>query len=152
MELNNGQSKVINMVLSYINEYVRENEDDVVFPRVLFDELSTTKDSMCLSTVDDSKAREVIADVTGMFISGVIQLKLTYRIMSSTKGNDDLKYIGVVDYIYRMLLSKSREIEATGMYVEKISQISGAKLEAVYSGGVKDFSGSFEIKYERRNE
>lgn len=149
MELNSGQINIIDVVSTHINEYIKEKYGKSI-PRCLFDELSVNKDSICITTVGDGNPVEKIADVTGKWLSGVLRLRLTYRIMSSSIGNDDVKFIGVVDDLYNNVRLNYRSIRGDNFYVDKVSQVSGAKLDAVYSGGVKDFCGIFEINYERR--
>ena len=147
MALNDGQVNVINDIVNLVNIFIKSNKN---IPKCVFDELSTTKDSLCLTTTSDSNAIEKMADVTGLFLTGTLRLKIMYRVMSLTTGNDDLKYIGILDSIYQYIQSCYKTTQFNNFYIEKVTQISGAKLEAVYPGGVKDFSGIFEIQYERR--
>lgn len=143
--LNKGQARVLQTLIDYINDnYKPENKR-----KLLFDELSTSKDSICLATSTDSAPTEKLADVTGNYYAGTLTVNIVLRIMKNAKGIDDLTAISECDDLYSFILSNYKNITADDFYIDKITQLSGAKLDSVYSGGVKDYKGIFTISYER---
>lgn len=143
--LNNGQTDVIRGIISFLND----NATLLELPVVKFDELSTSKDSMCLTTTKDILPQEKVADVTGTAFRGTLYLSLTYRVMSSKVGMKDLDYAKVLDNAYEYLRQNYKSIEDEFFFIDNISQKSGGVLETVYSGGVKDFNSVFIVTYER---
>lgn len=144
--LNSGQTLVINSLIDYINSNYK-------FPgkyKLLFDELFTNKDSICITTVTDSTPNEKLADVTGGYVVGTIRLSIVFRMMKSSSGIQDLDAISIVDSLYSYIKSVYKSVNSDIFYIDKVSQISGAKLDTVYPGGVKDFRGIFELSYERK--
>lgn len=144
--LSSNQSKIITDLIDYINKSY--NARDI--PNIVFDELSVKKDSICISTYQDSSPVEKVSDVIGSYVTGTLTLNIVYRVMSITSGNSDLDFIAIVDDIYNFIMSNYKLLQGDNYYIDKVSQISGAKLDTVYSGGVKDFRGIFEISYERK--
>lgn len=144
--LNDGQSVVTRNIIAFMNENFEFNGKY----RLDFDKLSTSKDSMCLTTTKDSAPVEKPADVTGGYVSGTLRLGIVLRVMKVQSGMQDLDYIKICDALYQFLKSNYRSIKNDEFYIDKVSQISGAKLDAVYQGGVKDFRGIFEVTYERK--
>lgn len=143
--LNNGQTDVIRGIISFLND----NATLLELPVVKFDELSTSKDSMCLTTTKDMLPQEKVADVTGTALRGTLYLSLTYRVMSSKVGMKDLDYAKVLDNAYEYLRQNYKSIEDEFFFIDNITQKSGGVLETVYSGGVKDFNSVFIVTYER---
>lgn len=143
--LNKGQVNVIRGILSFLNTH----KDELGIPNIKFDELSTSKDSMCLATTEGSTPVEAIADVTGTAYKGKIELNLIYRVMLSRDGSKDLDYIGVVDSILDYLKRNYKSIEDEFFFIDNLTEKSRCTLETVYSGGVKDFKCVFVVNYER---
>lgn len=143
--LNKGQVNVIRGILSFLNT----NKSELGIPSIKFDELSTSKDSMCLATTEGSTPVESIADVTGTAFRGKIELNLIYRVMLSRDGSKDLDYIGVVDSILDYLKKNYKSIEDSFFFIDNLTEKSRCTLETVYSGGVKDFKCVFIVNYER---
>lgn len=145
--LSKGQADVIKSIVDYINT----NYKNATIPKVLFDELSTSKDSICITTAEDTTPSEKMADVCGGWLRGVVDISLTYRKMLLDKGNKDLEVIKQLDDIYDFIRKNYKSIETDDCFIEQVTQKSGAKLDAVYQGGVKDFKGIISIVYERRD-
>ena len=143
--LNKGQINVIRGILSFLNT----NKAELGIPNIKFDELSTSKDSMCLATTEGSTPVETIADVTGTAYKGKLELNLIYRVMLSRDGSKDLDYIGVVDNILDYLKRNYKSIEDNFFFIDNLTEKSRCTLETVYSGGVKDFKCVFVVNYER---
>lgn len=143
--LSKGQANVIRGILSFLNT----NRQYLGIPNIKFDELSTSKDSMCLATTEGSTPVENIADVTGTAFRGKIELNLIYRVMLSRDGSNDLNYIGVVDSILDYLKKNYKSIEDNFFFIDNLTEKSRCTLETVYSGGVKDFKCVFVVNYER---
>lgn len=143
--LNRGQVNVIRGILSFLNA----NKSELNIPNIKFDELSTSKDSMCLATTEGSTPIETIADVTGTAFRGKLELNLIYRVMLSRDGSKDLDYIGVVDNVLDYLKKNYKSIEDNFFFIDNLTEKSRCTLETVYSGGVKDFKGIFVVSYER---
>ena len=143
--LNNGQTDVISGIVDFLNQ----NSELLNLPVVKFDELSTSKDSMCLTTTKDMQPQEKVADVTGTAFRGTIYLSLTYRVMSSKVGMKDLDYAKVLDNAFEYLRQNYKSIEGEFFFIDNLTQKSGGVLETVYSGGVKDFNCTFIVAYER---
>lgn len=143
--LNKGQVNVIRGILSFLNT----NSHYLGIPTIKFDELSTSKDSMCLATTEGSTPVETIADVTGTAYKGKIELNLIYRVMLSRDGAKDLDYIGVVDNVLDYLKKNYKSIEDNFFFIDNLTEKSRCTLETVYSGGVKDFKCVFVVNYER---
>lgn len=144
--LNSGQVNIIKAVSAYINDNYKKTK----IPHVYFDELNVKHDSICITTSKDSKPTEKVSDVTGKYYHGVLNLDIVYRVMSTISGDDDLDIIEIVDDIYNFIKSNYKLIVTNNCYIDSISQISGAVLDTVYSGGVKDFRCTFSIDYERK--
>jgi hypothetical protein len=143
--LNKGQVSVIRGILSFLNTH----RNELGIPSIKFDELSTSKDSMCLATTEGSTPVETVADVTGTAFRGKVELNLIYRVMLSRDGTKDLDYIGVVDSILDYLKKNYKSIEDEFFFIDNLTEKSRCTLETVYSGGVKDFKGIFVVNYER---
>lgn len=140
-----SQADIIKSVIDYLNtEYPKS------IPKISFDELSTSKDSICITTSEDSKPIEKVADVTGKWLSGVVNISIVYRAMLVTNGLNDLSYIKVIDDIYNFVKSNYKSIKNNDFYIDSVSQVSGGLLDVIYQGGVKDFKGIVKLSYERR--
>ena len=143
--LNKGQSMVVNALIDYINDnYQFEGKY-----RLAFDELQTSKNSICLTTSSETAPYEKIADVTGTAYTGTVTLAIVYRVMKTEKGIQDLEHIGVVDSLYDFIKANYKSVKSEDFFIDKITQNSGGKLDATYSGGIKDFRGIFTLNYER---
>lgn len=144
--LNDGQTLVIRSLIDYINKNYKFNDKF----KVTFDSLQTNRDSVCLTTTVDSTPVEKPADVTGDYLSGTLRLAIIYRLMQVPNESKDLEAINAVDDLYRFIKSKYKEIKGETFFIDKVSQISGAKLDTVYAGGIKDYRGILELNYERQ--
>ena len=146
--LNNGQSKVIEDIIAYINDNIK-TDTKTFYPLFTFNELSTTKDSCCLTTSENKKPEEKNADVTGLFKAGVVTLDVIYRVLEVEDGIDDLIYINKLDGFIDWLRSKQKELKSSTYFVDNVVLISNGSLDKIYSGGIKDFKATFQINYER---
>ena len=79
-----------------------------------------------------------------------MRLSIVFRMMKSSSGMQDLDAISVVDSLYSYIKNVYKSVNSDIFYIDKVSQISGAKLDTVYQSGVKDFRGIFELSYERK--
>jgi hypothetical protein len=143
-----GKDDIISIITSYINENYNENE----IPKIKFNELSVQKDSMCIAISKDSKPTERVADVTGKWLRGEMELSIIYRVMLNSRGSSDLEYTSIIDDIYKFLKKTFRKLKSEDYFLYSITLVSGAVLDTVYSGGVKDFNNKFKVIYERRQE
>lgn len=144
--LNNGQTEVIKGLIDFINA----NYQFKGKYKLEFDKLQSTKDSICLTTIEQSNPIERVADVTGTALAGSVTLSIRYRVMHIEKSDDELSAIEVVDDLYNFIRSHYREVKNEKFFIDGITQVSGGVLNTVYSGGVKDFNGSFILQYERQ--
>ncbi len=143
-EVNRGQADVIQSLVSLLNS----NQSLLGLPTVRFDELSTSKDSACL-TVTETPTAERVADVTGTALRGSLTLTLIYRVMSNNIGNKDLDYISVLDKSYEFIRQRYAFVENPNFFIDNVTEKSGGTLEHVYSGGIKDFCVKFVVSYQR---
>lgn len=144
--LNNGQSFILRSLLDYLNDnYTFEGSY-----KLKFDELSTSKDSICLTTSGDSTPVEKVSDVTGRYLSGTIRIAIVYRMMKASTGSQDLDAISIIDSLFSFIRSSYKLLMSDKFYITNVSQISGGKLDTAYATGVKDFRGIFELSYERQ--
>ncbi len=145
LNLNSGQTKV----LQGIKDLMNNNATSLKIPTVMFDELSTQRDSICITTAPESQLFERVADVTGTAFRGEIHVSLTYRVMLDKSGNNDLKYIDLLEGVYQFLYNSYDTIGDETFFIGDIRQERGALLDTVYQSGVKDFNLLFVVYYER---
>ncbi len=116
-----------------------------------FDELHKERESLCLSTIGESKSTEVDADVTGTYVNGTLIAMIRYRVpASSISARGDLEAIGFVDNLYEKMKLACMGIDIEGFYFTNIVLMDGCKLVNVYDGGIRDFELKFSASYERK--
>lgn len=137
-------------VLSKLIEYINSNYSLPVKGKLLFDELSTSQDSICLATATSEGSVERKADVTGLYMLGIVRVSINYRVMKPRRGVDDLTHIGALDSLMNFIIERYRQIKDETFYIDIVKRVSSPVLEATYSTGTKDYSCNFEITYERK--
>ena len=143
--VSNDKSQIIKDLIDYINN----NFTTTDIPRVKFDELSTTKDSICFTNSEDETSTEYPSDPTGEWVHGVVTINITYRTICISEGNKDLSYLAVLDKIINYIKSIYKNIGDDTYFIDKVTIVSSSKLSTIYSGGVKDYSGVIKLDYER---
>lgn len=143
--LSDGQAKVIKALVDYVNKHYKFKGRY----RLTFDELSTSRDSICVTTTGDSIPYEK-PDVTGTYVSGTVDLAIVLRRMKTSSSETDLDCISEVDDLYKYIKSIYKEINSNTFFVDWVSLVSGAKLDVAYAGGIKDYRGIFTLTYERK--
>jgi hypothetical protein len=81
-----------------------------------------------------------------------MELSIIYRVMLNSRGSSDLEYTSIIDDIYKFLKKTFRKLKSEDYFLYSVTLVSGAVLDTVYSGGVKDFNNKFKVIYERRQE
>lgn len=143
--LSDGQAKVIKALVDYVNKNYKFKGKY----KLAFDELSTSRDSICVTTTGDSIPYER-PDVTGTYMSGTVDLAIVLRRMKTSSSETDLDCISEVDDLYKYIKSIYKEINSNTFFVDWVSLVSGAKLDVAYAGGIKDYRGIFTLTYERK--
>lgn len=143
--LSDGQAKVIKALVDYVNKHYKFKGKY----KLAFDELSTSRDSICVTTTGDSIPYEK-PDVTGTYVSGTVDLAIVLRRMKTSSSETDLDCISEVDDLYKYIKSIYKEINSNTFFVDWVSLVSGAKLDVAYAGGIKDYRGIFTLTYERK--
>lgn len=137
-------------IIKNIIDYLNYNKSSSL-PTIRFDLLSVKDDSCCITTANQA-LNEHIADVTGMWVEGTIQLKVMYRQLVNVKGTDELQLLDIVDSLVDMIVQNYKSIYegAEDWFIEKVSDVQPAKLERVYQNSCKDFSSTLVITYNRK--
>lgn len=143
--LSEGQAKVIKALVDYVNQHYRFEGKY----KLAFDELSTSRDSICITTTGDSVPYEK-PDVTGTYMHGTVDLAIVLRRMKTNSSDSDLECISEVDNLYKYIKSIYKEIDSNTFFIDWVALISGAKLDVAYAGGIKDYRGIFTLTYERK--
>lgn len=139
-------SGIINNIIDYLN-----NNKSSSLPTIRFDLLSVKEDSCCVTTANQA-LNEHLADVTGMWVEGTIQLKVMYRQLVNVKGIDELPLLDIVDSLVDMIVQNYKSIYegAEDWFIDRVSDVQPAKLERVYQNSCKDFSSTLVITYNRK--
>lgn len=139
-------SGIINNIIDYLN-YNKSSS----LPTIRFDLLSVKEDSCCVTTANQA-LNEHLADVTGMWVEGTIQLKVMYRQLVNVKGIDELPLLDIVDSLVDMIVQNYKSIYegAEDWFIDRVSDVQPAKLERVYQNSCKDFSSTLVITYNRK--
>lgn len=134
-------------LIEFIRSLINENIDMTC----KFDELDVKRDSLCISSAVDNTTVEKMADMTGNWMAGTMSLDLIYRIVSkSNSGGDDIESINFTDSVFDVVRKKLTKLNIDGAYFTSVKLVSGAKLTTTYPGGIKDFTCSFLVSYERK--
>lgn len=139
-------------IIKNIIDYLNYNKSSSL-PTIRFDLLSVKDDSCCITTANQA-LNEHLADVTGMWVEGTIQLKVMYRQLVNVKGTDELQLLDIVDSLVDMIVQNYKSIYegAEDWFIYSVSDIQPAKLERVYQNSCKDYSGTLVITYNRKSK
>lgn len=140
----------VSTIIQNIIDYLNYNKSSSL-PTIRFDLLSVKEDSCCISTANQS-LNEHLADVTGMWLEGTLQLKVMYRQLVNVKGENELPLLEIVDDLINMIAQNYKSINegAEDWFIYSVSNVQPAKLERVYQNSCKDYSGTLVITYNRK--
>lgn len=139
-------AELLSLIIKHINNtYLKDKSF-----KMKFDELKQDKESICLTTSDESVITEREIDVTGSFIEQSITFSIIYRVVgSSIRGNTNLSSIAFLDDIVFDLKSTFYSIGLQNALITEVNQSKGSFLDIIYDGGIKDFKTVVEVKYIR---
>lgn len=115
---------------------------------VNLDDLSTTKDSICIC---ETETVQEVPDLTSPnYVSGNGTLSIIYRGITIDDGIDDMNYTSYLDSLTSSLIKSYKTIQGNGYSVDAVKILQSSKIDAVYPDGTKDFKTLVQIDYQRK--